>query len=62
MKAIYLAASHLKMEPVVQECARHLMENLLVDTCIETRSLPGITRQKGLVSKVDTFIAEKVID
>lgn len=59
VKAIYLAASYLKMEPVVQECARHLMENLLVDTCIDTRSLPGITRHKALVSQVDNFIADK---
>lgn len=36
------------------------MENLNVDNCIDTRSLPGITRQKSLVSQVDTFIAEKV--
>lgn len=60
VKAIYLAASHLKMESVVHECARHLMENLHVDTCIDTRSLPGITRQKSLVSQVDAFIADKV--
>ncbi|XP_052122389.1 influenza virus NS1A-binding protein homolog isoform X2 [Frankliniella occidentalis] len=59
VKAIYLAASHLKMEPVVQECARHLMENLTVESCIDTRSLPGITRHKSLVSRVDSFIEEK---
>ncbi|XP_047001458.1 influenza virus NS1A-binding protein homolog isoform X1 [Schistocerca americana] len=56
VKAVYLAASYLKMDRVVRECARHLIKNLSVDNCIETRSLPGIARNKSLLEQVDNFI------
>lgn len=48
------------MERVVNECARHLVSDLSTDTCIETRSLPGINRNKNFVQKVDTYISEHV--
>lgn len=60
VKAVYLAARHLKMDRVVKECTRHLIKNLNVDNCIETRSLPGITRNKAFVEQVDAFIAKEV--
>ena len=60
VKAVYLAARHLKMDRVVKECTRHLIKNLNVENCIETRSLPGIARNKAFVEQVDTFIAKEV--
>jgi influenza virus NS1A-binding protein len=60
VKAVYLAARHLKMDRVVKECTRHLIKNLNVENCIETRSLPGIARNKEFVEQVDTFIAKEV--
>lgn len=48
------------MERVVNECAAHLVNDLSSDTCIETRSLPGINRNKNFVSKVDQYIADHV--
>lgn len=60
VKAVYLAACHLKMDRVVKECTRHLIKNLSVENCIETRSLPGIARNKAFVDQVDAFIAKKV--
>ncbi|XP_069678685.1 influenza virus NS1A-binding protein homolog A-like isoform X2 [Periplaneta americana] len=59
VKAVYLAACHLKMERVVKECSRHLIKNLNVDNCIETRSLPGIARNKTFVDQVDAFISKE---
>jgi len=60
VKAVYLAARYLKMDRVVKECTRHLIKNLNVENCIETRSLPGIARNKAFVEQVDTFIAKEV--
>ncbi|XP_063218405.1 influenza virus NS1A-binding protein-like isoform X2 [Bacillus rossius redtenbacheri] len=57
VKAVYLAACHLKMDAVVKECMRHLIRGLSVDNCIETRSLPGMARNKTFVSQVEDFIA-----
>jgi influenza virus NS1A-binding protein len=50
------------MDRVVKECTRHLIKNLNVENCIETRSLPGIARNKAFVEQVDTFIAKEVCD
>lgn len=60
VKAVYLAACHLKMDRVVKECTRHFIKNLSVENCIETRSLPGIARNKVFVDQVDAFIAKEV--
>lgn len=60
IKHIYLAAWQLRMERVVKECAAHLVNDLSNDTCIDTRSLPGINRNKNFVSKVDQYIADHV--
>ncbi|XP_017784244.1 PREDICTED: influenza virus NS1A-binding protein-like isoform X2 [Nicrophorus vespilloides] len=59
VKAVYLAACHLKIERVARCCAQHLIKHLSVDNCIETRSLPGIARNKELTQKVDSFIANE---
>lgn len=48
------------MERVVNQCAAHLVNDLSNDTCIETRALPGINRNKNFVSKVDQYIADHV--
>ncbi|CAG9805179.1 unnamed protein product [Chironomus riparius] len=58
IKDVYLAAFQLRIERVVNECAAHLVSDLSSDTSIETRSLPGINRNKNFVSKVDQFISE----
>ena len=60
VKAVYLAARYLKMDLVVKECTRHLIKNLTVENCIDTRSHPGIARNKAFVEQVDTFIAKEV--
>lgn len=57
---VYLAAWQLRIDNVVRECARHLVEELCADSCIETRSLPGINKNKTFVQKVDAFIAKEV--
>lgn len=59
VKAVFLAANHLKMERVTRICAQHLIKHLSVDNCIEIRSLPGIARNKEFIQQVDTFIADK---
>lgn len=60
VKDVYLAAWQLKIDKVVAECARHLIEELAADTCIETRSLPGISKNKAFVVAVDEFISKEV--
>lgn len=57
---VYLAAWQLRIDNVVRECARHLVEELCADSCIETRSLPGINKNKTFVQNVDAFIAKEV--
>lgn len=61
VKEVYLAAWQLRIDKVVTECARHLIEELSADTCIEIRSLPGISKNKTFVSAVDDFISREVI-
>lgn len=60
VKAVYLAACQLKMDRVVKECIQHLIKNLNIENCIETRSLPGIAKNREFVAQVDRFIANEV--
>lgn len=60
VKEVYLAAWQLRIEKIVNECARHLIEELSADTCIEIRSLPGISKNKAFVAAVDDFISKEV--
>lgn len=60
VKDVYLAAWQLKIDRVYGECARHLIEELSADTCIEIRSLPGISKNKQFVTAVDDFISREV--
>lgn len=48
------------MEQVVNQCAAHLVKDLSLETSLETRSLPGINKNKDFVGKVDQFITEHV--
>jgi len=59
VKAVFLTACKLKMEGVVRECARHLIQHMEVDNCVEIRSLPGIARNKTFVAQVDSFITHQ---
>lgn len=59
VKAVYLAACHLKIDRVARRCAQHLIKYLSVDNCIEIRSLSGIARNKEFVQQVDAFIAKE---
>uniref|UniRef100_A0A1L8DLL9 BTB domain-containing protein n=1 Tax=Nyssomyia neivai TaxID=330878 RepID=A0A1L8DLL9_9DIPT len=59
VKDVYLAAWKLRMDRVVSECARHLVVELTPESCIETRSLPGIAKNKAFVIEVDSFIAKQ---
>lgn len=58
IRDVYLAAWQLKIDSVVKECARHLVAELEPDICIETRSLPGIERNRRFVQEVDAYIAK----
>lgn len=60
VKDVYLAAWQLRIDKVVSECARHLIDELSADGCIEIRSLPGISRNKQFVTAVDEFISKEV--
>lgn len=60
VKEVYLAAWQLRIDKIVNECARHLIEELCADTCIEIRSLPGISKNKTFVAAVDDFISKEV--
>jgi influenza virus NS1A-binding protein len=59
VKAVFLAANHLKMDRVTRICAQHLIKHLSVENCIEVRSLPGIARNKEFIQQVDVFIAKE---
>ncbi|XP_026477213.1 influenza virus NS1A-binding protein homolog [Ctenocephalides felis] len=61
VKEVYLGAWQLRMERVVSECARHLVSRLTDETCIETRSLPGIAKNRDFVSRVDRYISDRFI-
>lgn len=60
VKDVYLAAWQLRIDNIVNECARHLVDELCADSCIETRSLPGINKNKTFVLSVDAFISKEV--
>lgn len=59
VQEVYMAAWQLRIDTVVRECARHLVEELCPDSCISTRSLPGINKNKLFVGAVDAFIAKE---
>jgi len=60
VKSVYAAAARLKMERVLNHCARFLVDHLDPATAIEIRSLTGIQRNPELVSKVDSFLASQI--
>lgn len=60
VKAVFLAANHLKLDRVTKICAQHLIKHLSAENCIEVRSLPGIARNKDFIQQVDAFIASEV--
>lgn len=60
VKDVYLAAWQLRMDNVVNECARHLVAELCADSSIEIRSLPGINKNRAFVLSVDSFISSQV--
>lgn len=57
VRSVFVAAAQLKMDRVTRECAGYLIQHLSVDTCLETRSLSGIARDRHFLSRVDNFIA-----
>ncbi|XP_014260195.1 influenza virus NS1A-binding protein [Cimex lectularius] len=62
VRSVFIAATHLKMERVANECASYLVKNLNVDTCIEIRGLPGISKEKDFLSQVDAYINTNFAD
>nr|CAI5827801.1 unnamed protein product [Callosobruchus analis] len=59
VKAVFLAATNLKMDRVTKCCAQYLIKHLNVDNCIEIRSLPGISKNKEFIQQVDAFIEKE---
>lgn len=60
VKDVYLAAWQLRIEKIVNECARHLIDELCADSCIEIRSLPAISKNKAFVAAIDDYISKEV--
>lgn len=60
VKDVYLAAWQLRIDTVINECARHLVAELCADSSIEIRSLPGINKNRAFVMSVDSFISSQV--
>ncbi|KAK2727154.1 influenza virus NS1A-binding protein homolog A-like [Artemia franciscana] len=60
VKSVYLTASRLKMERIVNLCAHFLVDNLDPITALDIRSLPGITKHEKLVEKVDKYLAAEI--
>lgn len=60
VKSVFQTATKLKMDRVAKECARHLIQHMDAESCIEIRSLPGIARNKTFVAQVDSYIAQQV--
>ncbi|XP_001605813.1 influenza virus NS1A-binding protein homolog [Nasonia vitripennis] len=58
VKSVYLAASYLKMERIASQCAAHLLESLTPESCLDIRSLPGITQNETFVKQVDAYIRQ----
>ncbi|XP_054274096.1 influenza virus NS1A-binding protein homolog isoform X2 [Macrosteles quadrilineatus] len=59
VKSVFQTATKLKMDRVAKECARHLIQHMDAESCIEIRSLPGIARNKTFVAQVDSYIAQQ---
>jgi len=60
VKAVYIAAHRLKMDRVVNFCARYLVDHLDPATAIEICSLPGIALNPVLASQVDAYLAAEI--
>lgn len=59
VKSVFLTATKLKMDRVAKECARHLIQHLNIENCIDIRSLPGIAKSKTFVAQIDNYIANQ---
>ncbi|XP_025835540.1 influenza virus NS1A-binding protein isoform X3 [Agrilus planipennis] len=59
VKAVYQAATHLKIERVARLCTEHLIKHLSPDNCIEIRNLPGIAKNEEFCKRVDEYIAKE---
>lgn len=62
VRSVFLAASYLRMNTIVRECAKYLLKNLTVENCIDIRSLQGISKKKAFVCQLDEFISTQVIN
>jgi len=60
VKAVYVAASRLRMEHAAESCASFLLEHMDTSNCLELRSLPGVSRLSNLVCGVDAFIEANI--
>ncbi|XP_059092667.1 influenza virus NS1A-binding protein homolog isoform X2 [Tigriopus californicus] len=56
IRTVFLAAIRLRMERASHECAKFLADHINVETCLELRNMPGITKLTDLVNKVDSYI------
>lgn len=56
VRSVYLCAWQLRMDGVVSRCGDHLVSKLSLDTCIDVRSLPGLSEKQLAI--VDKFIAD----
>ena len=59
-KSVYLAAVRLRMGRVEGQVAHFMCRNIGLQTCLELRSLPGVSRRPEIVRVVDAFIEDNV--
>ncbi|KAG1714972.1 Influenza virus NS1A-binding [Nymphon striatum] len=62
VKSVYMAASKLKMEYPARVCGVYLTDDLTASNCIGIRSIRGITFDRDLIAKVDSYISTNIDD
>lgn len=58
VRTLYMLANRMRMLPVAQHCARHLLSNLTVQNCLPLRSTSGLRHDPPLLCAVDAFVRD----
>ncbi|XP_064457437.1 influenza virus NS1A-binding protein homolog isoform X2 [Ornithodoros turicata] len=60
IKAMYLAAAKLKIQPVIKYCGQHLVGNITPDNCTGIRAILAQAPDEDLVNQVDAYVRENI--
>ncbi|CAN8020068.1 unnamed protein product [Ixodes persulcatus] len=62
MKAMYLVAAKLRVQPVTKYCGKYLVEHLTPDNCTGVRAILVESMDQELVAEVDAYVRDNIAE